>query len=94
MLLLLALLATTAPDPAPGSGASLRTLLEASRREHRPLMLRVRGQAIPGVVVRLQEASVEVRRPDHSRLLIRLDRLEAAVPLDAAPGGGAHERNP
>lgn len=90
MLLSIALI--TATCPAPGADASLRPILEASRREHRPLVLRVRGQAIPGVVVRLQEASVEVRRPDHTRLLIRLDRLEAAVPLDATSGSAAHER--
>ncbi|MFN8012723.1 MAG: hypothetical protein U0P81_15245 [Holophagaceae bacterium] len=92
MLLLLALLTTTTAGAAPGAGAALRPILEASRREHRPIVLRIRGQAIPGVVVRLQETSVEVRRPDHTRLLIRLDRLEAAVPLDAASGAAAPER--
>ncbi len=58
---------------------ALRSVLEASRRDHRPVVLRVKGQDIAAVVVRLQEAAVEVRRQDHSRLLLRLDRIETAA---------------
>ncbi len=62
-------------------GADLRGVLEAGRRERRPVLLRVHGKDLPVTVVRLQEAAVEVRRPDHSRLLIRLDRIESAALL-------------
>jgi hypothetical protein len=86
--MLFALLLALAPHTAPGfldpaglqaSGRDPRSVLETGRRERRPVRLRVQGRELEVRVVRLQEAAVEVRRPDHSRLLIRLDRIEAAA---------------
>lgn len=85
MILALLLLASPpAAAPAPvrevhAPAAAFRPVLEAGRRDRRPVVLRVKGQDLSVTVVRLQEGAVEVRRADHSRLLIRLDRIEAAA---------------
>jgi len=82
-LVLALLLATPAVRAASATAepATFRSLLEQSLREKRPLTIRVRGQAVSGIAVKVLEASVEVRKPDHARVLIRLDRIEA-VALD------------
>lgn len=82
-LLLALLLATPAARAASVTAepATFRSLLEQSLREKRPLTIRVRGQAVSGIAVKVLETSVEVRKPDHARVLIRLDRIEA-VALD------------
>ncbi len=79
LALLLVLAPQAAPAETPDSGQGLRRVLEAGRKERRPVRLRVHGRDLEVTVVRLQDAAVEVRRPDHSRLLIRLDRIEAAA---------------
>ncbi len=60
-------------------GQAFQDLLELSLKEKKGLTFRVKGKAIPGVVVRLFSASVEVRKPDHARVLIRLDRIESVA---------------
>jgi hypothetical protein len=60
-------------------GPAFQDLLELSLKEKRGLTFRVKGKAFPGVVVRLFSASVEVRKPDHARVLIRLDRIESVA---------------
>lgn len=69
---------------------ALQATLARSRRERRPVTLRVGGQPLSAQVLRLLPDAVEVRRPDRSRLLVRLDRIESAVlddPADLKPGG-------
>ena len=60
-------------------GPAFQDLLELSLKEKKALTFRVKGQAFPGVVIRLFSASVEVRRPDRARVLLRLDRIESVA---------------
>ncbi len=58
-----------------------RELLELSQRERRGLTFYVNGQPLAGWVVAILEngAAVEVRSQAHSRLIIRLDRVDAVA---------------
>ena len=62
-----------------GSAQAFQDLLELSLKEKKGLTFRVKGKAFPGVVIRLFSTTVEVRKPDHARVLIRLDRLESVA---------------
>lgn len=83
LILAIFLLAAPAARAASATAepATFRSIFEQSIREKRPLTIRVRGQAVSGIAVKVLETAVEVRKPDHARVLIRLDRIEA-VALD------------
>jgi hypothetical protein len=91
LALALVALASQAAAPAARPG-TLEATLDRSRRERRPVRLHVGGQALEAQVVRLLPDAVEVRRPDRTRLLVRLDRIASAVLEGTArpqPGGPA-----
>lgn len=56
-----------------------RSILEASKTEKKGLMLWVKGQSIAGVVVNLNEDSVELRSREYSRIVIRIESLDAVA---------------
>lgn len=72
------LVAAAAAAPAIGGTTSMfRNILEASMNEKKGLMLYVKGQAIPGIVVKLDTEMVELRSREYGRIVVRLDSLDA-----------------
>lgn len=58
---------------------SFRELLDRSEKERKGLMFYVKGQIIPGVVVKVGAGTVEVRNQTHGRIIIRLDSIDAVA---------------
>ena len=56
-----------------------RSILEASQNDKKGLMLWVKGQSIPGIVVKIDADSVELRSREYGRIIVRLDSLDAAA---------------
>jgi hypothetical protein len=74
------IVAAAAAVPAIGGTTSMfRSILEASQNEKKGLMLWVKGQSIPGVVVKIEAESVELRSREYGRIVVRLDSLDAAA---------------
>ena len=54
-------------------------ILEASQNEKKGVNLYVKGQTIAGVVVKLTADTVEMRSREFSRIVVRLDAIDAAA---------------
>ena len=54
-------------------------ILEASQNEKKGIMLYVKGQQIAGVVVKLSADSIEMRSREYSRIVVRIDGIDAAA---------------
>lgn len=56
-----------------------RELLELSQRDKKGLIFHISGQVIGGYVVHILDEgkAVEVRNQTHSRIIIRLERVDA-----------------
>jgi hypothetical protein len=70
------LTAALAQSPA---AQSFRELLDRSEKERKGLMFYVKGQTIPGVVVKIGADTVEVRNQTYGRVIIRLDSIDAVA---------------
>ena len=74
------IVAAAAAVPAIGGTTSMfRSILEASQNEKKGLMLWVRGQSIPGIVVKIEAETVELRSREYGRIVVRIDSLDAAA---------------
>jgi hypothetical protein len=58
---------------------SMREILEASQNEKKSVMLYLKGQSIGGVVVKMGSEIVELRNREYSRIVIRIDAIDAAA---------------
>jgi hypothetical protein len=56
-----------------------RELLDRSEKEGKGLMFYIKGQTIPGVVVKIGAETVEVRNQTYGRIIIRLDSIDAVA---------------
>lgn len=56
-----------------------RSILEASQTEKKGLTLYVKGQAIPGMVVKLDAETVELRSREYSRIVVKIESIDAAA---------------
>ncbi len=56
-----------------------QSILEASQNEKKGITLYVNGQAIAGLVTKVNADSVEMRSGEFSRILVRLDAISAAA---------------
>ena len=56
-----------------------RSILEASQNEKKGVTLYVKGQAIPGVVLKVDGDTVEMRSREYSRIVVRIDAIDAAA---------------
>ena len=66
--------------PAIGKETSMfRSILEASQNEKKGVTLYVKGQAIPGVVVKVDADTVEMRSREYSRIVVRLESIDGAA---------------
>ena len=54
-------------------------LFEISRAEKKGLTFYIGGQTVPGIVTKVNPDTVEVRNQSHSRVVIRLDRVDAVA---------------
>jgi len=57
----------------------MRELLEASQNDKKGVNLYVRGQSIPGVVVKISGDLVELRSREFSRIVVKIDSIDAAA---------------
>jgi hypothetical protein len=57
----------------------MKELLEASQSEKKGVMLYVKGQSIGGVVVKLGADVVELRSREYSRIVVKIDAIDAAA---------------
>ena len=57
----------------------LRSILEASLNEKKGVTLWVKGQAVPGVVTKIDAEWVEMRSREYSRIVVKLDSIDAAA---------------
>lgn len=57
----------------------LRTILEVSQNEKKGVTLYVRGQAIPGIVVKIDGDTVEMRSREYSRIAVKMDAIDGAA---------------
>ncbi len=74
------IVAAAAAVPALGGSTTMfRSILEASQSEKKGLMLYVRGQAIAGIVVKIDAETVELRSREYGRIVVRIDSLDAAA---------------
>jgi hypothetical protein len=55
----------------------MREILETSQKEKKGVSLYVKGQSIPGVVVKIASDSVEMRSREFSRIVVRIDSIDA-----------------
>ncbi len=58
---------------------SMREILEASQNEKKSVTLYVKGQSIGGAVVKLSADTVEIRNREFSRIVVRIDSIDAAA---------------
>lgn len=56
-----------------------RSILEASLNQKKGLVLFVKGQAIPGMVVKIDAETVELRSREYGRIVVRIDSIDAAA---------------
>jgi hypothetical protein len=57
----------------------MRELLDASQNEKKGVNVYVKGQPIPGVVVRIAGDHVEMRSREFSRIVVRIDSIDAVA---------------
>jgi hypothetical protein len=57
----------------------LRSILEASQSEKKGVTLYVKGQAVSGIVVKIEEDTVETRSREFSRIVFRIDSIDGAA---------------
>jgi hypothetical protein len=78
----LAVLAASIAAGVPAIGKEteiMRSILEASQTEKKGVTLYVKGQSIPGIVVKLEGDMVEMRSREYSRIVVRMDAIDAAA---------------
>ena len=84
--LLLPLQGAQAPSPQPAAARKnpatlegLVDLLEQSQKTGKGVLLYVGSHAIGGVVLKIGETTVEMKNREYGRILVRLDRIDAAA---------------
>ena len=77
----LGLLAALAAVPAARGKENdiMRELLETSQNEKKGVSVYVKGQAIPGVVVKIVGDHVEMRSREFSRIVVKIDSIDAVA---------------
>ena len=59
----------------------MREILEASQSDKKSVTLYVKGQSIGGAVLKISGETVELRNREFSRIVVRLDAIDAAAML-------------
>ena len=58
---------------------AMKEMLESSQNEKKSVTLYVKGQNIGGLVVKMAGEFVELRNREFSRILVRIDSIDAAA---------------
>jgi hypothetical protein len=58
---------------------TMKEILEASQAEKKGLMLYIKGASLAGVVVKVAGDVVELRSREYSRIVVRIDAIDAAA---------------
>ena len=58
---------------------TMRELFEISQNEKKGVMLYVKGQSIPGTVVKIAGETLELRNREYSRIVVRIECIDAAA---------------
>jgi len=61
------------------SSNMFQQILEASQNEKKGINLYVKGQAIPGIVVKVGADTVELRSREYSRIVVKIEAIDAAA---------------
>lgn len=70
----------TPAEQAADARQGVEQALASAQQDKRGLVLYVAGQVIAGAVVRIEPGQwVELRNQQHSRILVRLDRIDAVA---------------
>ena len=79
LLFAAAMAATPQNDPAASTDyqAELKALLDASLASKKGVVFHVQGETIPGVVKQVLSDAVVVSNQQRSRIVIRMDRIDA-----------------
>ena len=80
----LALLAAAAGGSAAIASAKdnptmFQSVLEASLNEKKGVMLYVKGQSIPGLVTKINADCVELKSREYSRMVVKLESIDAVA---------------
>jgi hypothetical protein len=80
----LALLAAAAGGSTAIAGAKdnptmFQSVLEASLNEKKGVMLYVKGQSIPGLVIKINADCVELKSREYSRIVVKLESIDAVA---------------
>ena len=57
----------------------MKEILEASQNEKKGVMLYIKGQSIGAVVVKMTGDMVELRSREYSRIVVRMDAIDAVA---------------
>jgi hypothetical protein len=57
----------------------MREVLETSLNEKKSVVIYFRGQMIGGIVVKLNSETAELRNREYSRIVVRIDAIDAAA---------------
>jgi hypothetical protein len=58
---------------------TMRELLEASQKDKKGVMVYMKGQNIGGMVVKIAADVVELRSREYSRIIVRMDAIDAVA---------------
>jgi hypothetical protein len=58
---------------------TMREILESSQKEKKGVMLYIKGQSIGGVVVKIDGEFAELRNREYSRIVVKIDSIDAAA---------------
>lgn len=83
---LIFLLAATIVNSVFAETDPLRTALEESKASNKGLSFYVNGQAIAGVVVKIDDRFVVARSQAQGTIIIRLDRIDGVAGFVSLPG--------
>ena len=57
----------------------LQEILQSSQNDKKGVMVYVKGQGIAGIVTRMAEGFVEMRSREYSRIVVRIDSIDAVA---------------
>ena len=78
VLLMTGLVSLGNTQPAPSSSSGWNELMQLSQKEKKGLTFYIKGETVPGIVTNMiGDDFVEVRNQTHSRIVIRLDSIDA-----------------
>ncbi len=78
-LLFAGTVAAAKATPTEKDHTMFQELFEASQKEKKGLLVYVKGQSIPGLVIKIGADSIELRSREYSRIIVRIDAIDAVA---------------